>query len=158
MINSKFIRGTKETNWQVYLGVGIMSALMGYLLSALPQLIAPLVFITLSVWLIYSGLQDRPDRAIVPSPMEVLRRSQTVLVYCQSCSRARWGQFRFGVERSRWWQMSSRRAWQLLKTIDGTVRKLDTRVSGRLGQVLKTITVHKLEIPVSRRTRTGSPV
>jgi uncharacterized membrane protein HdeD (DUF308 family) len=58
MMDPQFLRDPKRTSWQVYLGVGILSALAGYGLSALPQLIVPVVCVGLSVWLIYFGLRS----------------------------------------------------------------------------------------------------
>ena len=53
------VHDPKRSTWQVYLGVGILSTLAGYVLSAIPQLILPLAGVGLSVWLIYSGLRNK---------------------------------------------------------------------------------------------------
>jgi hypothetical protein len=74
MMNLQFMRDRRRTGWQIYMGVGILSTLAGYLLSALPQLIVPTACVGLSVWLIYSGLREHPARATVPSPADLLHR------------------------------------------------------------------------------------
>jgi hypothetical protein len=97
-----------RTNWRLYLGVGILSAFAGYLISALPQLIVPIACVSLAVWLIYSGLQGQRDGRMASSPMRLL----PWLVYQQNCLRARWLQLCYFTERSLWWQLSLRRPWQ----------------------------------------------
>src|ERR1017187_808396 len=87
----------KRTSWQLYLGVGILSATVGYGLNAVPQLIGPMAWVGLSVWLIYSGLQERADRAMVPSPMEPEPRFLTRLTHWRMRLRSRRGQHRDGA-------------------------------------------------------------
>ncbi len=74
MMDLQFMRDPRRTGWQIYLGVGILSTLAGYLLSALPQLIVPTACVGLSVWLIHSGLRKHSARVIVPSPADLLHR------------------------------------------------------------------------------------
>jgi uncharacterized membrane protein HdeD (DUF308 family) len=62
MMDPQSVRDPKRSSWQVYLGVGILSTLAGYVLSAIPQLIVPLTGVGLSVWLIYSGSRKHRER------------------------------------------------------------------------------------------------
>lgn len=97
MIDHRFTRNPGWATSQVCLGIGILSTLAGYLLSAEPHLILPAVFVGLAVWLLYSAFQQHADRVIVPSPLEVARRGVAWLVYSQGRLRARWGRFRYGA-------------------------------------------------------------
>jgi hypothetical protein len=74
MMEPPSMRDSKRSSWQMYLGVGILAAIAGYALSAMPQLIVPVVSVGLAVWLIYSGLRRHRDQAIDRSPMELTRR------------------------------------------------------------------------------------
>ena len=95
MTDLQFLHNRKRARWQMYLGVGILSTLAGYGLSAVPQLIVPMSFVGISIWLIYSGLQRRPDEAVVPSPVDLAQRTLTKLTYWRRCLKSRWGQYRY---------------------------------------------------------------
>ena len=107
------IRYSSRANWQVYLGVGILSALTGYFLSAMPQLILPIACVCLGVWLIDCGVRENTDGAMAPSPLRLLSRCMPWLIYQQSCLVARWWQLRYFADRQRhsWWKVSYRRPW-----------------------------------------------
>jgi hypothetical protein len=128
MMGAQSTTNSKLRNWQVYVGVGMLSALGGYLLSALPELIAPAACVGLSVWLIYSGIQENAELALVPSPMEMVRRSSALLMFWRSRLRVRWG--RFDMERV----LASR--WRGVRAADRTPRGMRLSGGGLIGRGL----------------------
>jgi uncharacterized membrane protein HdeD (DUF308 family) len=64
MMSSNYIDSSKRISWKVYLGVGILSALAGYVFSAVPQLIGLVLFLGLAVWLISSGMRERGEGSV----------------------------------------------------------------------------------------------
>ena len=107
-----FVRNSKGAGWQLYLGVGILSALAGYILSAWPQAIGPLACAGLAVWFIYTGLQENAGQAMVPSPRELARRFWALLTFWRGRLRSRWAQVRYGAGRPSRWEMAAGRGWQ----------------------------------------------
>ena len=98
MTESEFNQRRSRITWQVYLGVGILAALAGYVFSAYPILIVGAPCAGLAIWLISSGLQERSDESAMPGPHDLAERSRTRLVFWRSIWRSRVGRLRYGIQ------------------------------------------------------------
>lgn len=98
MTGSEFHQPQSRITWQVYLGVGILSALAGYVFSAYPLLIVGVLCAVLAIWLISSGLQERGGESAMPDTHDLAERSRIRLVFWRSLWRSRVGRLRYDVQ------------------------------------------------------------
>jgi hypothetical protein len=89
MTESESNQRRSRITWQVYLGVGILSALAGYVVSAYPLLIGGVPCAALAIWLISSGLRERID---------IAERSGPKWRFWRSIWRSREGRLRYGIQ------------------------------------------------------------
>ena len=98
MTESEINQRRSRITWQVYLGVGILSALAGYVFSAYPLLIGGVPCAGLAIWLINSGLQEKTDESAMPNAHDLAERSRTRLMFWRSIWKSRVGRLRYGIQ------------------------------------------------------------
>jgi len=98
MTESEFNQRRSQITWQVYVGVGILSALAGYVFSAYPLLIGGVPCAALAIWLISSGLQEKTDESATPGPHDLAEGPRTRLAFWRSIWRSRVHRLRYGIQ------------------------------------------------------------